>query len=199
MEAFSDGVLAIIITIMVLELKIPDRPGWDAIYSLLPVIISYILSFIIVGIYWGNHHHLLHTVGHVNSTMIWANLHLLFWLSLIPFATGWMGRNNFAQNTVVVYAVLLDMCGLAYFILLKVIEKSHPRNNALLIPLRKQSGKGVLSCIAYTLAIPAAYISPVVSAILFALVAIIWWVPDRNIERAENTVPAPQKELEKLK
>jgi uncharacterized membrane protein len=198
MEAFSDGVLAIIITIMVLELKIPEHAGWDALFSLLPVIISYILSFIVVGIYWGNHHHLLHTVGHVNSSMIWANLHLLFWLSLIPFATGWMGRNNFALNTVVLYAVLLDMCGLAYFILLKIIENGHPRNNALLIPLKKQSQKGVLSCIAYTLAIPAAYISPFISAILFALVAIIWWVPDRNIERAETTVLPSKKELEKL-
>src|SRR5215210_4094685 len=151
LEAFSDGVIAIIITIMVLELKIPHRTDWAALRPLIPVFISYMLSFIIIGIYWGNHHHLLHTVGHVNSKMIWANLHLLFWLSLIPFATGWMGENNFDKVTVAAYAVLLDLCGFAYFILLLIIKASHPNNETLLIPMKKQSKKGVLSVVAYTL------------------------------------------------
>src|SRR2546423_14615952 len=184
MEAFSDGVLAIIITIMVLELKIPHHSNWEAVRPVIPVFISYILSFIIIGIYWGNHHHLLHTVGHVNSKMIWANLHLLFWLSLIPFATGWMGENNFDKITVAVYAAIQDLCGVAYFILLRVIANSHPKNEALLIPLQKQTRKGMMSAIAYTLAIPAAFIHPLISGIIFILVAVIWWIPDRNIERA---------------
>src|SRR3954471_16385880 len=131
LEAFSDGVIAIIITIMVLELKIPHGTGWDSIRPVIPVFISYVLSFIMIGIYWGNHHHLLHTVGHVNSKMLWANLHLLFWLSLIPFATAWMGENNFTPRTVAAYAAFADLCGLAYFILLLVIESAYPDNAAL--------------------------------------------------------------------
>src|SRR5689334_16109865 len=121
LEAVSDGVIAIIITIMLLELKTPHGTQWADIKPLIPVFLSYLLSFIMIGIYWGNHHHLLHTVAHVNSRMIWANLHLLFWLSLIPFATNWMGENNFNARTVAAYAVLLNLCGLAYFILLRVI------------------------------------------------------------------------------
>lgn len=182
LEAFSDGVLAIIITIMVLELKTPHGTNWSDVKPLIPVFGSYILSFIILGIYWGNHHHLLHTIAHVNSNMIWANLHLLFWLSLIPFATAWMGENNFNKTTVSAYAIIMVMCGLAYFILLAVIEKSHPKNTALLEPLKKQSRKGVISVISYALAIPAAYLHPLISGFLFVFVAIIWWIPDRNIE-----------------
>src|SRR3982750_2842700 len=183
LEAFSDGVLAIIITIMVLELKIPHGTGWDAIEPLIPVAVSYVLMFIIIGIYWGNHHHLLHTVGHVNSKMIWANLHLLFWLSLIPFGTAWMGENNFKSITVAVYAGILDLCGLAYYILLMVVRNSHPNNKALLIPLQKQTRKGLISTIGYTIAIPLAFVHPLISGILFLSVAIVWWVPDSNIER----------------
>jgi uncharacterized membrane protein len=184
LEAFSDGVLAIIITIMVLELKIPHGTGWEDIKPIFPVAISYVLSFIIIGIYWGNHHHLLHTVNHVNSKMIWANLHLLFWLSLIPFGTAWMGENNFKSITVAVYAGILDLCGLAYFILLLTVRKSHPSNRSLLAALEKQTGKGTVSTIAYTLAIPAAFIHPLISGIIFVLVAIVWWMPDGNIEKA---------------
>jgi uncharacterized membrane protein len=184
LEAFSDGVIAIIITIMVLELKTPHGTNWKDLQPLVPVFISYVLSFILIGIYWGNHHHLLHTIAHVNSRMIWANLHLLFWLSLIPFATAWMGENNFSSTTVAVYAGLLDFCGIAYFILLKVIEHSHPDNQALLVPLKKQSQKGFLSTLAYTAAIPTAFVHPLISAVLFFLVAILWWIPDRNIERS---------------
>src|SRR4051812_32446142 len=128
LEAFSDGVIAIIITIMVLELKIPHGTDWEAIRPMFPVFVSYILSFIIIGIYWGNHHHLLHTVGHVNSRMMWANLHLLFWLSLIPFSTAWMGENNFNSTTVMIYAALMALCGVAYYILLRTIAGAHPDN-----------------------------------------------------------------------
>ena len=184
LEAFSDGVLAIIITIMVLELKIPHGTDWTAIKPLIPVALSYVLSFIIVGIYWGNHHHLLHTVSHVNSKMIWANLHLLFWLSLIPFGTAWMGENNFKSITVAVYAAILDLCGVAYYILLLTVKNSHPHNKALWIPLEKQTKKGIFSNIAYTVAIPLAFIHPLISATLFVLVAISWWIPDGNIERS---------------
>jgi uncharacterized membrane protein len=184
LEAFSDGVIAIIITIMVLELKTPHGSSLYDLYPLWPVFVSYILSFIIIGIYWGNHHHLLHTVSHVNSGMIWANLHLLFWLSLIPFATAWMGENHFSKVTVAVYGVLLDFCGIAYYILLRIIERLHPNNPHLLEPLQKQSKKGALSTILYTLAIFAAFIHPMISGLLFLLVAILWWIPDRNIENS---------------
>ncbi|MFL5786940.1 MAG: TMEM175 family protein [Flavisolibacter sp.] len=184
LEAFSDGVLAIIITIMVLELRIPHGVAWPDISPLIPIFFSYILSFIVVGIYWGNHHHLIHTVDSVNSKIIWANLHLLFWLSLIPFTTGWMGQNNFNKVTVAVYAALLTLCGIAYYILLKTIQGSHPHNTALLIPLKKQSRKGTISVIAYIAAIPLAFIHPIISAILFIFVLVIWWIPDRNIEKS---------------
>ena len=183
LEAFSDGVFAIIITIMVLELKPPHQASWEALQPLLPNMVSYILSFIIIGIYWGNHHHLLHTVVHVNSRMIWANLHLLFWLSLIPFATAWMGENDFNSVTIVVYAVLLDLCGIAYYVLLRIIEKSQPPSAGLLAPLQKQTKKGMLSVAAYTLAIPAAFLHPALSGLFFVLVAVLWWWPDRNIEK----------------
>jgi uncharacterized membrane protein len=183
LEAFSDGVIAIIITIMVLELKIPHGTDWEAIRPMLPVFVSYVLSFIIIGIYWGNHHHLLHTVGHVNSRMMWANLHLLFWLSLIPFATAWMGENNFKSITVAVYAGILDLCGFAYFFLLLTVRNSHPHNKALLLPLEKQTRKGGISTIIYTLAIPLAFVHPLISGLMFLSVAIYWWMPDGNIER----------------
>jgi uncharacterized membrane protein len=184
LETFSDGVLAIIITIMVLELKTPHGTSWADLKPLLPVFTSYVLSFILLGIYWGNHHHLLHTVSSVDRKIIWANLHLLFWLSLIPFATAWMGENNFQKVTVAAYAALLYLCGLAYYILLRVIKASHPHNTSLLVPLQKQSKKGMLSTIAYLLAIPAAFIHPIISGILFLLVAFVWWWPDQNIERS---------------
>jgi uncharacterized membrane protein len=183
LEAFSDGVIAIIITIMVLELKTPEHADWAAIRPLVPVFISYVLSFIMIAIYWGNHHHLLHAVNQVSSRIIWANMHLLFWLSLVPFATGWMGENNFAVVTVATYAGLLNLCGFAYFILLRLIERSHHRNEALLEPLKYQTRKGLLSMLIYFLAIPAAFIHPAISGSMFILVAIIWWIPDRNIEK----------------
>jgi uncharacterized membrane protein len=183
LEAFSDGVIAIIITIMVLELKTPHGTGWSDLKPLIPVLVSYILSFTIIAIYWGNHHHLLHTVAHVNGKMIWANFHLLFWLSLIPFCTAWMGENNFNSTTVMAYAGLMALCGFAYYILLRTIASVHPDNQALMEPLRKQSRKGMISLFLYAAAIPAALLHPLVSGILFLLVGILWWIPDRNIER----------------
>jgi uncharacterized membrane protein len=183
LEAFSDGVIAILITIMVLELKIPHGTSWAALKPLLPVVTSYILSFIMLGIYWGNHHHLLHTVSHINSRIIWANHHLLFWLSLVPFATAWMGDNNFSPVTVAAYALLVDLCGIAYFILLRLVEKTHTSATRMREPLKRQERKGTISMIAYTIAIPAAFVHPLLSGALFLYVAALWWIPDSNIEK----------------
>jgi uncharacterized membrane protein len=168
----------------VLELKIPHGTNWEFVKPLIPVFFSYVLSFIFIGIYWGNHHHLLHTVNHVNSKIIWANLHLLFWLSLVPFATAWMGENSFEKITVAVYAAIQNICGIAYYILLRVIANNHTKNPDLLIPLKRQEKKGLLSLLAYTLAIPAAFIHPVISGALFIMVSISWLVPDKNIENS---------------
>jgi uncharacterized membrane protein len=183
LEAFSDGVIAILITIMVLQLKIPKSTNWEDIKLLFPVMISYVMSFVMIGIYWGNHHHLLHAVENVNSKMIWANMHLLFWLSLVPFATEWTGESNFKAVTVALYAVILDMCGIAYFILLKMITTSKAHNPELSNPLRKQGKKGRTSMILYTLAIPAAFLHPLISGAMFLAVAVLWWIPDKNIEK----------------
>jgi uncharacterized membrane protein len=183
-EAFSDGVIAIIITIMVLELTPPHGTTWHEIRPLAYDLLSYILSFTIVGIYWGNHHHLLHAVAQINSKIIWANLHLLFWLSLVPFATRWMGDTHFDTISVAVYAALQAICGIAYYILLRIIIRTHRHNSHLLKPLEKQSKKGVISLFIYSLAIPAAFFSTTVSASLFFMVSIIWLIPDRNIEKA---------------
>ncbi len=184
LEAFSDGVLAIIITIMVLELKIPHGSDWESISPLLPVLLSYILSFINIGIYWGNHHHLLHTVHHVNSKIMWANLHLLFWLSLVPFATAWMGENRFDNITVAVYAGVLNFAGLAYYILQQCIRKQYTVTTALTIALKKQTYKGIIALILYSIAIPIAFVNSMISAALIIIVAVIWLIPDKNIERA---------------
>ncbi|HVZ56834.1 MAG TPA: TMEM175 family protein [Chitinophagaceae bacterium] len=184
LEAFSDGVLAIIITIMVLELRPPQGTSWAAIQPLLPSLTSYMLSFALVAIYWGNHHHLLHAATHINSRIIWANMHLLFWLSLVPFATSWVGGNNFDRISVAVYAAVQAVCAVAYYILLRVIVASQPHNTHLAVPLKKQSRKGFLSLVTYLIAIPAAFLHPAISEVLFVLIAIVWWIPDRNIERA---------------
>jgi uncharacterized membrane protein len=184
LEAFSDGVIAIIITIMVLELKVPHGTSWANVQPLIPVFISYVVSFIMLGIYWGNHHHLIHTIKKVRSGILWANLHLLFWLSLVPFATGWMGANHFEPVTVVVYALVANLCGVAYYILLLVIKNCNPHNHSLQQVLTRQKRKGLLSCIVYTIAMPAAYISTLLSGALIIMVAILWFIPDRNIENA---------------
>ena len=184
LEAFSDGVLAIIITIMVLEIKAPASTDWSALFQLWPIFISYLLSFLYVGIYWGNHHHLFHTVRKVDAGIMWTNLHLLFWLSLIPVATAWMGKNNFSANTVATYAVLLELCGLSYYFLQQCILKSHIHDQKLQKALHKSKIKGVFSQIAYVVSIPLAYVMPLLSCLIFIGVAIAWIIPDKGIERA---------------
>ncbi|HWB26434.1 MAG TPA: TMEM175 family protein [Chitinophagaceae bacterium] len=184
LEAFSDGVLAIIITIMVLEIKVPQGADWASLKPLVPVMLSYCLSFVFVAIYWGNHHHLLHTVKTVNAGIIWANINLLFWLSLVPVATGWMGENHFAVNTIIVYAILLLLSGFAYTILQAVVEKTNPPAPALAEALARSRVKGYISVVFYAAAIPFAYVNTVISGILFAMVSVMWLIPDKNIERA---------------
>lgn len=184
LEAFSDGVLAIIITIMVLELKIPDEATLSALLHLGPNLISYILSFVFIAIYWGNHHHLLHTVHHLTSKIMWANMGLLFCLSLIPFTTGWMGHNHFDNIPVATYAVNLLLCAIAFYILQKVIISHHTHSSKLIEALKKQDKKGFVSLIIYVLSIPCAFFYPVISALLFVIVAIIWLIPDKQIELA---------------
>lgn len=184
LEAFSDGVLAIIITIMVLEIKVPHGTEWSALFELAPVFISYILSFVYIGIYWGNHHHLMHTAKHVNGKIILANLHLLFWLSLIPFTTGWMGENHFEANPTALYSANLLLSGFAYFILQKVIEKSVHADGNLNVAFQKHSRKGIISQIAYAAAIPMAYVHPAISGALFFSISILWLIPDKEIEKA---------------
>lgn len=184
LEAFSDGVLAIIITIMVLEIKVPHGTEWAALFELAPVFISYILSFVYIGIYWGNHHHLMHTAKHVNGKIILANLHLLFWLSLIPFTTGWMGENHFEANPTALYSANLLLSGFAYFILQKVIEKSVHADGSLNVAFQKHSRKGIISQIAYLVAIPMAYVHPAISGALFFSISILWLIPDKEIEKA---------------
>jgi uncharacterized membrane protein len=184
LEAFSDGVIAIIITIMVLELKIPHGSTVIELYHLLPVFLSYILSFVFVGIYWGNHHHLLHTVHSVNSKIIWANMHLLFWLSLIPFATGWMGENHFDELPVAVYGVLLLLCGFAFYILQKTIMAHYTHTTDLIEALKKQEKKTWISVALYLCSVPLAFFNPAAAAVLFVIVAVMWVIPDKNIEKA---------------
>lgn len=184
LEAFSDGVIAIIITIMVLELKIPHGSAWSDLAPLLPVFISYVMSFVFVGIYWGNHHHLLHTAKHVNGKVIWSNMSLLFFLSLIPFTTGWMGENHFDNLPVAIYAVNLLGCAITYFILQEVIIADSTLSHKVVEALEKQKKKGMVSLFMYIAAIPCAFFYPVISAIMFALVSIMWIIPDKNIEKA---------------
>ncbi len=186
LEAFSDAVIAIIMTIMVLELKVPHDTSWAALKELWPVFLSYVVSFVMLGIYWGNHHHLMHTIKEVRGGILWANIHLLFWLSLLPFATAWMGENHFEKNPIILYALLADLCGVAYYILLWNIKKCNPGNAALQNVLDKQGKKGMLSCVFYTLAIGVAFENTAVSGALIIIVAIMWLIPDRNIERTVN-------------
>lgn len=185
LEAFSDGVMAIIITIMILELKIPEGTSWEVMKHLLPSFCSYILSFVFIGIYWANHHHLLHTVKKVNGAIIWANMHLLFWLSLVPFATGWMGANNFDKVPVAAYGVLLLLCGLAFSILAAAIKKTYTHETNVTRALAKANTKSFLSIVFYMASVPAAiYISPLLSAAFFVAVSIMWIIPSKAIEKA---------------
>jgi uncharacterized membrane protein len=182
LEAFSDGVIAIIITIMVLELKVPHGEDVLALTPLLPVFLSYILSFIYVGIYWNNHHHMLHLTQHINGRVLWANLHLLFWLSLTPFVTGWMGENHFAAAPTALYGVVLLMAAIAYWILQRTIIAAQGPGSALAAAIGKDV-KGKASPLLYAVAIPSAFVSPWIAGGLYALVALIWLIPDRRIER----------------
>jgi uncharacterized membrane protein len=184
LEAFSDGVLAIIITIMMLEIKIPHGNEWLEIWELMPVFLSYLLSFTFVGIYWGNHHHLLHTVKRVSAGIMWSNMNLLFWLSLIPFSTGWMGETHFSQNSVILYAVILMLCGFAYYILQKTIQSCHTIDKKMAKFFANGQRKGMISLVLYSISIVFAFFNPIVSGIIFIAVAVMWIVPDKDIERA---------------
>ncbi|HEX5706742.1 MAG TPA: TMEM175 family protein [Pyrinomonadaceae bacterium] len=181
LEAFSDGVLAIIITIMVLELKVPHGTDLAALRMLVPVFLSYVLSFIFVGIYWSNHHHLIHAARHVNGRILWANLHLLFWLSLIPFVTGWMGENHFAAWPVALYGVVLLCAAIAYYILARTLIAHHGSDSALARALGRDF-KGKLSVVIYVAAISLAFLNPWLSCALYVVVAVMWLIPDRRIE-----------------
>jgi uncharacterized membrane protein len=185
LEAFSDGVLAIIITIMVLEFKVPEGIDCNALKPLLPKFLSYILSFIYIGIYWNNHHHMMHTVKRVNGAILWANLHLLFWLSLIPFATAWNGDNHFAPFPMMMYGVILLMNGIAYFVLQNVILK-HQGDDSLLKKAIGSDFKGKSSPVLYIIAVLFANYYPIVSGAIYILVALMWLVPDKRIERIFN-------------
>ena len=183
LEAFSDGVIAILITIMVLEMKVLHGTGFGTLVPLIPVFLSYVLSFVYLGIYWNNHHHMLHTCRKVTGPMLWANLYLLFWLSLVPFATGWMGENHFAAAPTALYGVVMLMAAIAYFILQQLIIASQGPDSLL----KKAVGgdwKGKLSPVLYMIAIATAFWSRWLSLGLYVLVALIWLVPDRRIEKA---------------
>jgi len=182
LEAFSDGVLAIIITIMVLEIKVPHGAGFGALRPLLPVFLSYVLSFIYVGIYWNNHHLMLGSVSRVSGAVLWANSHLLFWLSLVPFATGWMGENNFAPATLAIYGFVLLMSALAYFILQNCIISANGRNSVLATAVGRD-WKGKLSPVLYCVGIAASFWQPWVAGLVYVGVALLWLVPDKRISR----------------
>ena len=182
LEAFSDGVIAIIITIMVLEMEVPHGADWGSMAPLWPVFVSYVLSFIYVGIYWNNHHHLMHVVHHVDGRILWANLHPLFWLSLVPFVTRWMGETNFAALPVAVYGVVLFFSGAAYFLLTVALVSKHGRESLLAKALGEDI-KGKVSVAIYAVAISLAFKFRMAALFLYVLVAIIWFVPDKRIEK----------------
>jgi uncharacterized membrane protein len=182
LEAFSDGVLAIVLTIMVLELKVPHDDSWEALLKLVPTFLSYVLSFIYVAIYWNNHHHMLHTVTRVNGSILWANMALLFWLSLVPFVTGWMGENHFATGPVAAYGVVLLMAGIAYYVLARLIIRHHGKDSLLGVAVGKDV-KGRLSVVLYALAIGLSFASRWVALAIYWVVAILWLLPDRRIEK----------------
>jgi uncharacterized membrane protein len=182
LEAFSDGVIAIIITIMVLELRAPHSAEWSALEPLVPVFLSYVLSFVFVGIYWNNHHHMLHAVHHINGWALWANLHLLFWLSLMPFATAWLGENHFAPSPVALYGVVQFMAGVAYFTLSRVLV-AHQGPESVLAKAVGSDRKGFISVLIYVVAVAVSFVSSQTAMFLYVAVAVMWLIPDRRIER----------------
>ncbi len=183
LEAFSDGVLAVIITIMVLELKVPYGAGLDALLALSPIFLSYVLSFIFVGIYWNNHHHMLHASHKVNGLVMWANLHLLFWLSLVPFTTAWLNESFYAATPVAAYGVVLLMSGIAYYFLARSLIALHGKDSTLAKAIGGDI-KGIASLVIYAVAVVLAGYIPYASMALYAVVALMWLVPDRRIEKA---------------
>lgn len=186
LEAFSDGVLAIIITIMVLEIKVPHGNLLEDLLPLLPVLMSYVLSFIYIGIYWNNHHHLMHAVHKVTGAVLWSNIHLLFWLSLVPFATAWMGENHFSKWPVILYGFILLMAGVAYYILAHCLTSVHGKDSLLAAAIGKDQ-KGIASVILYIIGIACSFINPWLGFSLYVVVAIIWFIPDRRIEKKIDT------------
>jgi len=182
LEAFSDGVIAVIITIMVLEMKVPHGVELEALLPVIPIFVSYALSFVYVGIYWNNHHHMLHAAGKVNGAILWANLHLLFWLSLIPFVTGWMGENHFASMTVALYGAVLLLSAIAYFILSRALIR-HDGDASTLARALGGDFKGKVSVVLYVAAIALAFVNRWLSLALYVAVAVMWLVPDRRIEK----------------
>jgi len=182
LEAFSDGVFAIIITIMVLELKVPHGTEFSSLKPVIPVFFSYVLSFIYLGIYWNNHHHMMHTVKKVSGSILWANLHLLFWLSLIPFVTGWMGENNFAATPMALYGINLLMAAIAYYVLQTMILRIHGRDSILAKAIGRDL-KGKMSPVLYTIAILSTFVNDWIAGAIYVLVALIWLIPDKRIEK----------------
>jgi len=182
LEAFSDGVIAILITIMVLELKVPHGADLAALKPLTPVFLSYVLSFIYLGIYWNNHHHMLQVVKSVTGPILWANLHLLFWLSMIPFTTAWMGENHLARTPVALYGVVLFLCGLAYTILARMLIRHEGLGSTLAVAFGRDL-KGLASLLFYAVGIAAAFVTPFLSVAIYAGAALMWLVPDLRIER----------------
>src|SRR5215208_2829404 len=181
LEAFSDGVLAIIITIMVLELRVPEQGTFSALFPILPKFGSYVLSFIFLGIYWNNHHHLWQAVEKVNGTVLWANLHLLFWLSLIPFGTSWMGENQFSTLPVALYGVILWLTAFAYYLMVRALFACH-EDDSLLIAALGKGRKERISLVLYSAAVPLAFLHPWIGMIIYVVVAAMWLIPDRRIE-----------------
>jgi uncharacterized membrane protein len=189
LEAFSDGVIAVIITILVLELKVPHGADLAALGPLIPVFLSYVLSFVFIGIYWSNHHHLMHAVHHVSGRVLWANLHLLFWLSLAPFVTAWMGENHFAAVPVALYGVALLGAAVAYFILTRALLAIHAADSTLAKALGRDF-KGKISVVIYVAAIALCFVHPFIACALYVLVAAMWLFPDRRIERVIAEIKA---------
>jgi uncharacterized membrane protein len=185
LEAFSDGVIAVLITIMVLELKVPHGTGWETLQPLLPVFLTYVLSFVYIGIYWNNHHHLLHATDRINGAILWANLHLLFWLSLVPFTTGWMGENQFAPLPSAVYGGVLLMAGIAYLILQTAIIRHQGPHSKLKAAVGRDI-KGKISAVLYAAAIALAFVHQLIADAIYVFVALMWLVPDRRIETTFN-------------
>jgi uncharacterized membrane protein len=183
LEAFSDGVIAIIITIMVLELKVPEGADWADLRPLTPVFLSYVLSFVFLGIYWNNHHHLLHAVRHINGRVLWANTHLLFWLSLVPAATAWIGESHFATAPVALYGIVQLLAACAYSILTRSLIAAHGHDSPLAAAVGRDF-KGKVSVVIWAVAILVSFVTPLLPCALYVLVAIIWFIPDSRIERA---------------